>query len=215
MKTVYFVRHGESVFNAKHLHQDATPALTPKGEEQAKTIAERVSVLPIDVIVSSTMVRARQTADAILQKVSKPIVYSDLFVENRNPSVVVGKSHQDPFVIEVSKVIRENFEKETFKHSDEESPAEFRERGKKALAFLDARKEENILVVTHGTFLKVLVAHVIFQDGFTGSEWRHLHNAFRTSNTGITQFYYDETESHPQWRILIWNDHSHLGDVLE
>jgi broad specificity phosphatase PhoE len=61
-RKVSFIRHGESEANAGKITYDpAIINLTPSGEEQARTIAERFEVVP-DLIVMSRYLRTHQTA---------------------------------------------------------------------------------------------------------------------------------------------------------
>jgi len=65
--TMLLLRHGETVHTAEKRFSGAggqDPALTPEGERQAQAAAERLARLgAVDVVVSSPMRRARQTAD--------------------------------------------------------------------------------------------------------------------------------------------------------
>ena len=63
------IRHGDSQTNATNTFQagdqyDSDP-LTPLGMEDARRLAERLTALTVDVIVSSSYLRARSTAGAI------------------------------------------------------------------------------------------------------------------------------------------------------
>jgi hypothetical protein len=65
------IRHGESETNATNTFQagnqyDSDP-LTTLGQEDAQRLAERLAELPVDVIVSSSYLRARSTAGAIAE----------------------------------------------------------------------------------------------------------------------------------------------------
>lgn len=65
MSKFIFVRHGQSEANAvTAIAQDDTP-LTELGIQQARETAEKVFPLGIKTIVSSPLVRARQTAETI------------------------------------------------------------------------------------------------------------------------------------------------------
>ena len=90
MKTIYLVRHGESEGNAGPLRLGHAGGLTERGREQAQILANRCSKLNVDLIVSSTLQRARETTEYILKKVIAPVEYSDLFIERRNPSEIMG-----------------------------------------------------------------------------------------------------------------------------
>ena len=64
---LYFVRHGESEANTQHVISNrASPfGLTPLGERQALALAETLKAIPITVIFSSPVLRARQTAEIL------------------------------------------------------------------------------------------------------------------------------------------------------
>lgn len=65
----YFLRHGESLFNRERRLQGQTEVpLSPLGEAQAAQAAHDLAEAPIKRIVSSTLGRARQTAEAVAAK---------------------------------------------------------------------------------------------------------------------------------------------------
>ncbi len=207
MKTVYFIRHGESEGNAGPIRQGPHTSLTKKGEEQAEFAAERCTKLPIDVVISSTMKRAKHTAEIIVGKIHKPIE----FIERRRPSIQTGALKNDPEILKIDKTVIENFPKEGYRYSDEENFDDLKVRAQKALGFLESRSEENILVLSHGLFMRIVIAYAIFGDHLTGIECQNFIRAFDTENTGLSVLNYDDTRDDPKWHIWIWNDHAHLG----
>jgi len=65
--TVYFIRHGQSEFNAAYTRGEPDPMifdprLTPRGRSQAKDIREKVAGLGIRHVISSPLTRAIQTS---------------------------------------------------------------------------------------------------------------------------------------------------------
>lgn len=64
---IYLVRHGESIANAKGIHQGQKidTSLSKKGLEQAKKIAERLKDENFETIYSSDLKRAYETAKEI------------------------------------------------------------------------------------------------------------------------------------------------------
>ena len=64
---LYMIRHGESEANAAGLHAgwSQTP-LSPKGREQAVRAGEKLKGIPFDRVVSSDLLRARQTCELAL-----------------------------------------------------------------------------------------------------------------------------------------------------
>jgi len=94
-KTAYFVRHGQSTHNAMSVFQSPDSELSERGAAQAQNMAERVANVPFEALISSPFPRARQTAQAIANKTGHRVILSDLFVERRKPSALIGKSYRD------------------------------------------------------------------------------------------------------------------------
>lgn len=212
MKKVYFIRHGQSEGNIGPIIQTTETPLSEEGIQQAQFVASRVAKLPIDLVVSSTMERAKQTAGEILKKKEVPIEYSDLFVERRRSSSEVGKPKDDPEVLVIQNESIEKFGTD-FRHSDEEIFTDLKERANKALNYLRDKEEENIAVVSHGLFLRVIMAAVVHGEELTGRECWHFIRSFRHENTGITVLGYDEEKE--RWWLWSWNDHAHLSELRD
>ena len=69
-RSYYFVRHGQAVYQQKGFDRGAFPRgtdwpLSPLGERQAESVAPRVLRFGVERVVSSGLMRARQTARAI------------------------------------------------------------------------------------------------------------------------------------------------------
>lgn len=70
-----FTRHGETEWNRLRKTQGATDTtLTDRGREQARLLAERLRGQRIDVIYSSSLSRAMETAKIIAHEVSAPVI---------------------------------------------------------------------------------------------------------------------------------------------
>jgi uncharacterized phosphatase len=207
MKTVYFVRHGESEGNASTVMMGYKGALTETGRAQALELAERCSSLPIELVISSTLQRARETTEIFLSKNKLPVEYSDLFIERMNPSEIIGKAKDDPVGAEIRKTIWANF-KEGWRHSDEENFDDLKSRAIKALNYILARSEEHILVSGHGIFTRILLAAMLFGGDVTGAECGTIIKKIHTDNSGISICKYNDVKQ--VWEILTWNDKNHL-----
>jgi probable phosphoglycerate mutase len=71
---VILVRHGETAWNVEgRLQGDADSPLTAAGEAQARALAERFAREPFDVLYSSDLGRARQTAEAVSARTGQAI----------------------------------------------------------------------------------------------------------------------------------------------
>src|SRR5882762_6928889 len=95
MKYLYFCRHGQSQLNLERIYagQTDTP-LTDLGREQAKLAGDRADGIQPDLIVSSPLVRALETAQIIAGEIGYPlgkIATNDIFKE-RSLGSLEGKS---------------------------------------------------------------------------------------------------------------------------
>src|SRR3989344_2302287 len=211
MKKIYLVRHGESNGNASGVYQNADTPLTEKGRAQAEFIASRCEKFAIDFIVSSSMKRAVETAAIVNKKLNKLLEISDLFVERRRPKAQMGLHKDSPKALEIDKVLIENFVKLEARFSDEENFEDLRKRAGEALEYLKNRTEENILVITHGFFLRMIMARAVFDDKLVGEDCNRIIRKFHTANTGLSVLGYDEYRQDSPWWLWVWNDHAHLG----
>lgn len=211
---IYFVRHGESETNAGDIMLGSVSKLTQKGREQATFVAKRFEKIPIDIILSSTKTRAKMTAEIINAVLKKQIIYSDLLIERKWPKEQVGKSRKDPELIKMYKQLWENFNVSGWHYSDEENVEDLMERGFKTLAFIKKQKAENILVVTHGLFMRMIIACITMGETLTSKEFWRFMITFETENTGITVCEREDVVSgirDNEWKIYSWNDSAHLG----
>ncbi len=212
MKTIYLVRHGEaeSNLNPDIVQADDSP-LTEKGKEQAALIAERATRLEFSAMVASTMRRTQETAAFISSATRKEFESEPLFVERRIPTSIVGKSMSDPAI----KARLDEWEISTTtsgtRVDDGENFDDLSERAGRVITYLENRPENNILVVGHGFFTRMIVARMWFGAGLTAEQFKPLQWGMRTRNTGITVLRHDLEDEHGPWWLHVWNDHSHLG----
>ncbi|MDE2021310.1 MAG: histidine phosphatase family protein, partial [Patescibacteria group bacterium] len=69
----YFVRHGETILNAKHVHQDQSGGLSENGVRQAERVGKYLTRFHIKRIIASPYDRARETADIINRYLGVPM----------------------------------------------------------------------------------------------------------------------------------------------
>ena len=82
MTTIFLVRHGETVDNARQIMQGQTQGeLNEVGRQQAQQVAERLSTEAIDAVVASDLRRAIQTAEVIAKSHGLPVVTTPLLRE--------------------------------------------------------------------------------------------------------------------------------------
>ncbi|KKW24877.1 MAG: Phosphoglycerate mutase [Candidatus Kaiserbacteria bacterium GW2011_GWB1_52_6] len=207
MKTIYFVRHGESDANVgERFSDDETVSLTQRGRSQAEALAKRCAKLPIDAIISSTMPRASETAAIISEAIGMPFELSAEFTERPLPISMHGRLRTD----EAARRILEGWGKKTTEEGDEFE--RLKDRAGRALTLLADRPESHILVVSHGFFMRMVLARVIFGEEFTSDELGHILRAIpSTEKSHISVFRYHEDGREDPWKLWVWNDHAHLG----
>ncbi|HLB60278.1 MAG TPA: histidine phosphatase family protein, partial [Patescibacteria group bacterium] len=217
MKTVYFIRHGQSEGNIGSAYQTADSPLTEKGQKQAAIIADRCARLPIETIISSTQQRAKSTASIIAEKTGHVVEFSDLFRERRKPTALSGKSIKDSVARELNERWWDSLMGTGPRVEDGENFDDLSARAAAALEYLTARAEGNILVITHGFFMRYIVARAIYGKELTGKAFEPMARSLVMENTGITVLRYKATEEleawgrSAEWKLWIWNDHTHLG----
>lgn len=212
-KTVYFVRHGESEGNVGDKWQDHTAHLTPNGREQAALVGGRFVSYPIDIILSSSMARAVETADIIADRIKKPIETSDLFIERRRPKEQLGVDKKDPKAVYAEKTIISHFDEPGFRFSDEENFDDLKKRALELLDFLAGRPEQNILVIGHGFFMRIVIGVIAMGETLTPKEGEQYIRTFHMRNTGVTIIQRNEGDNKSTWDLCSWNDYSHLVNI--
>ena len=217
MKTVYFIRHGQSEGNIGSAYQTADSPLTEKGQKQAAIIADRCARLPIETIISSTQQRAKSTASIIAEKTGHVVEFSDLFRERRKPAALSGKTFSDAAARELNERWWDSLMGAGPRVEDGENFEDLSARADAALEYLTGRAEGNILVITHGFFMRYIVARAIYGKDLTGNTFEPMARSLVMENTGITVLRYKATEEleawgrSAEWKLWIWNDHAHLG----
>lgn len=167
----YFVRHGKSLLNAAHIRQSAAGGLSPEGREQARTTAMFLAQFPIQVIYASPYERTAETAAVIRDILKKPLRYSKLLVERRNPSEIIGKSADDPEVRKIVDRIDLSYHADSARYSDEENFTDLKRRARKCLRYLSRAPHSQVCVVTHGIFLRMLLAYMAYGPRLHANEY--------------------------------------------
>jgi broad specificity phosphatase PhoE len=212
-KVVYFVRHGQSEDNVAPVFQSPDSPLSAVGRQQAARIAERVSTLSFDALLASPYRRAQETAAVIGTVTGKIPEFHALFTERVKPTSINGKPLTDAIAAQVGRAWTQSLSTPGMRVEDGENYDDLITRADAALALLQARAEPSLVVVTHGYFLRTIVARVILGNALSGNAFQHFHTVASMENTGLTVLRYQGgVEDGPCWRLWIYNDHAHLAD---
>jgi broad specificity phosphatase PhoE len=154
------VRHGESEGNLASTLQGCRldTALSPRGRRQAEALAIRLAREPIDVVVASPMLRARETAATVVAPHGVPLRIDTDLVEF-DWGEWTGRSLDEDLERQVGE-LRARWRSGDVAVSTPggESPVVAAERAARALGRLRASGAKSPLVVAHGRFNRILMA---------------------------------------------------------
>jgi len=208
-KLIYFVRHGESELNAQGIRQGPDGPLSLKGVAQVEATAKRFPKHKgkPQIIIASPYQRTRETAAIISKELGLRVKYCDLLVERKNPSEIVGKRGEDPNVKLIVDQIDKSFHNDDLRYSDEENFVDLKKRAKKLLRYIRHRSQRRIIMVTHGIFLKMIIAYMLHGDKLTASTYNTLSFFNPIDNAGMTICQYvPHFFTKDEWNVVTWND---------
>jgi broad specificity phosphatase PhoE len=149
------VRHGETDWNVRELVQGHKGVpLNKKGLEQAKKAGLRLKKEPIDIIYSSDLKRAKQTAAEIAKFHKVPTRYSKL-IRERKFGKLEGISRAE------YKKLRDGsgVPKYLYRPPGGENYIDIRKRVRKFLAMLSKKhSNQTVVVVSHGGVIRAFIA---------------------------------------------------------
>ncbi len=185
IKHIYIMRHGETEYNKSHVHQgqEFDDPLNDNGKEQAKKTGMyfkkyRMSDGQFDCIISSPLLRAKQTASIIKKTIGFPgdITYIDDLVE-RKKGELDGKNRDDPLRKEywalkqkyitlddpIERYIQEdmaNIELNELYNTCVETDRELETRAINVLGKIITLNYNKILIVAHGGVLLAMLRKI-------------------------------------------------------
>lgn len=215
-RRVYFLRHGETEANAKRIRQGAEGSLSEAGRAQAEAAAAYLAQFPIRAIVSSTYERAAETARILTERLRAPLSFSPLLVERRNPSAIVGRRDDDPEVVRIVDQIDRVYHDDAYRYGDEENFLDLKERAKKTLDLLASQSAGHLAVVTHGIFLKMIIAYLLSREHLHAGDYAKLSFYNASDNAGITIVEYEPLKRWGRtrgWRVIEYNDTPYVPEL--
>lgn len=159
---VYFVRHGETEWNAdKRVQGSGDSPLTEKGISQAEQLAEKLKNHKFDLIVSSPLPRARKTAEIIAEKLDISEIKINSNIAERDFGVLEGKKDEESIKSYPEYWDKDGHFIDNSKVKDGELLDDFFQRVKKGLEELkNLAQTKNIIVVTHKNTLKAIASYI-------------------------------------------------------
>lgn len=207
------VRHGESVSNA-HPELAALPLgegdrLTELGREQARRAGEALAALRPTALLSSTMGRARETAELIAARVGLPVVELAYITELRESRDYTSMSATEQKQRRWSVWMKEHGEDPDFSWQGGESFDQVRGRVRRLKDELEREHAGGRpLVVTHGILARFFLFDSLLGDAFGPDQADRLWYA-RSMNCGVSVFeqgerWHPTDADTPDWTCVSW-----------
>jgi len=162
MKKLYFIRHGLSETNAQGLFAGTTNTpLTDEGRQQAKKAGKAAKDLGIDLIVSSSLSRALETAEIFAKEIGYPVdkIKTNKLLMERHYGSLEGKPWAPGLDMP----------------DDVETDDSLINRAQQALEWINSFEADDILVVSHGSLGRALRSLV--NSNYTMDHHEGLNNA--------------------------------------
>lgn len=209
MKTIYLVRHGQSVANSNDVLVGKDGPLSELGLKQALTMSERFEHIQIDKLFASDFLRAQQTAAPISSLKKIPVTVDPVFGEFLEPSVFNGQADD---AIEVMAYRNERNLKITsdpnWVYEDGETIADFMERINQARILLENSDEKTIAVVAHAYFIVSFISAILLDAKTPSHEWFTVLMKLKLNNTGISVLQF----ANDKWGVSTFNDIAHFAE---
>jgi len=206
---LYLIRHGEAVSNVQPIvgGMRGDTGLTPRGVAQAERLRDRLAstgAIAADVLISSTLPRARETAEIIAPALGLPIIWDD-DVQEMRPGVADGMS-LDEFREQfgIPSTAREPFR--PLAPGGENWP-QFMLRVATALDRIARQhRDKSVVIVCHGGVIEGSFVYFFGLNSLAGLPVR-----FNTHNTSITHWkHVSPGDPSARWRLMCYNDDAHL-----
>ncbi|GAB4438541.1 MAG: histidine phosphatase family protein [Chloroflexi bacterium OHK40] len=210
MTHLYLIRHGEAWGNVEPIiaGMKADRGLTPRGVAQAERLRDRLAQgeIKADVLIASTLPRARQTAAIIQPALGLPIIADDE-VQELDIGEADGMTAQEAW----AKFGPPDFDRFPLRPiaPGGESWGDFTLRVSRALSRITTEHAgKTIVVVCHGGVIDCSFVHFFQMPGLVLPP-----TDFHTRNTSITHWEYLERRGRYLWRLNSYNDIAHLHDI--
>ena len=205
MTTLFIVRHGETDWNLKGIHQGHTDSpLTQEGERQAQMLGMRFAGegARFDAVYSSDLGRALQSARKICREIGQEtIIQEEARLRERALGLLEGLTYD-----QIAEQIPRDHKQHTSGDPDyrPENGESWRDTYERAGGILNELAKANdggsILCVTHGGIISMAMKLCM---GIDISAKRRFH----VQNTALNVLeWYAEND----WQLRTWGDTSHL-----
>jgi len=200
---IYLIRHGETCYNKKRIVQGSgvNSSLNETGRAQGNAFYEAYKSIDFQTVITSKLRRTHQTAAGFIDLGLPWEQHED--INEMNWGIYEGKPGTPEMKTKYREMI-EQWDKDNFDWRLEggESAADLSTRIGRFLEHLKTRKEERLLVCTHGRAMRCVIAMM------KEAHLREMENVAH-ANTGL----YKVKLKDGKFEILVENDTAHLVNI--
>ncbi|WP_051962928.1 histidine phosphatase family protein [Mesoaciditoga lauensis] len=166
---IFLVRHGQTDANLYHIVQGQrdTP-LNQNGRKQAIEVSKRLKNVKADIVISSDLKRAKETAEIISRECDLPLIL-DKRLREMKLGIWEGKSFEEVMKEPSAQIWSKTPSK--WKTEGSETLKDVQERMIDAISEF-SRRYDNLIIVSHGIAISTVVAY--FKDLSLDSMWEYL-----------------------------------------
>lgn len=170
---IYMVRHGETNWNKEVRMQGISDVrLNEEGKYQATVTSGILNKINFDICYSSPLIRAYETANIILSGKDTKIIIDDLLIERNMGDYEGGAPYNS--------VEYWDYKKNLSDHNVESVRTILQRSDKFVEKLKEKHNDENILIVSHGAFIRALYHSINGYDEDTD-----LYNGFKMDNCEV------------------------------
>jgi alpha-ribazole phosphatase len=208
------VRHGATAYNAQQRytgHSDVP--LSPLGLRQAAALAVALASETFDLILSSDLARAQQTAEAVAARNAAPLRL-DADLREMAMGTWEGHTRAEAVALHPEAWARWWAEPDIYPPPGGETLLQLRDRAARAIDRCNAEHPAgNVLWLTHGGLMGVLVCHLLGIDLTHRWQFRRDNAAITEMEVGPGRRELDNPASRLCAILLRLNDTSHLKNL--
>jgi len=216
------VRHGETVLNVAKKRQGPDGGLSEQGIQQVVEISQRLKNIKFNKVFCSPFQRTKETFEIINKEIhlsTKKVCFTKLLTERKNPTNIIGKDYDDEVVKQFINVMDKSYHDPDLRIYDEENFSDLKKRALECQKYLKKFGGKKNLCITHGIFLKIFLATIIYGKNLLQSEYIKVSEYNdEVDNASITLISYDSLKNilnkiffrtslkNNPWEILSYNE---------
>lgn len=206
MTEMYVVRHCEAQGNHNRLFQGSTDCdITEFGTRQLELLSERFKSIPLDVIYTSPLLRARKTAEALRANQDIEVIPVDGLREV-NGGILEGKPFLDMFknMPELG-LVWNNHPQDFAPEGGEPMREAYGRMWEAVLKIAEENRGKTVAIASHGGVIRCLLSRVLY------GTIERIKDVGWCENTSVTLIEFDDDLNA---RLKFMNDHTHVPEEL-